>query len=197
MKIRNPIRSVLALIALCAIPVSEAWAQLQSTGGQASPVLSCFYECKPGPDIQGQPTYRQVTTLPIANHGLLEENVDVNFLDGSQNVIATTDVNLPARDVDELAVCNTIEAITGAAPPRAGLIQIGNLAAVQGQRTSGVYSWIKNVNGKFFADQPEPYDGRVTGVDTMDGKLPCRQISSMRIGAFEHSVGRRSTKRES
>ena len=140
-------------------------------------MLSCFYECKPGPEIQGQATYRQVTTLPVVNNGLFEENVDVNFLDGNQNVIATTDVNLPARDVDELAVCNTIEAITGAPPPRAGLIQIGNFGAIQNQRASGVFSWIKNVNGKFFADQPEPYDGRVTGV----AKSQCLQVATIEV----------------
>lgn len=174
--LRTTIPSFLA-IAMAAITATPALAQLASTGADSSPVLSCFYECKPGPEIQGQPTYRQVTTLPIVNNGLFTEDVDVNFLDGNQNVIATTDVNLPPRDVDELAVCNTIEAITGAAPPRAGLIQIGNVAAAEEDRTSGVFSWIKNVNGKFFADRPEPYDGRVTGV----AKSQCAYVASPEV----------------
>ena len=121
MSIRRTTASILSAIATFAIATPPAFAQLASTGADASPILSCFYECKPGPDIQGQPTYRQVTTLPVVNNGRANEIADVNFLDGNQNVIATTQLDLPARDVDELAVCNTIEAITGAAPPRAGV----------------------------------------------------------------------------
>lgn len=172
-KLRNS--SLMAIIALGAIlQTSAASAQLATTGADVSPVLSCFYECKPGPDIQGQPTYRQITTLPIVNNNVIAESVNVNFLDGNQNVIATTDVDLPASDLDELAVCATIEAITGAQPPRAGIIQIGNMGSFADQRASGVYSWIKNVSGKFFASQPEPFDGRVVGI----AKSECTYVAS-------------------
>lgn len=177
MSIQRTTASILSAIATFAIATSPAFAQLASTGADASPILSCFYECKPGPDIQGQSTYRQVTTLPVVNNGRANEIADVNFLDGNQNVIATTQLDLPARDVDELAVCNTIEAITGAAPPRAGVIHIGSLEATLGQRVSGVFSWIKNVNGKFFADRPEPFDGRVTGV----AKSQCTYVATPEV----------------
>ena len=161
---RRTTRLANALITLLALlGTSHASAQA-SVGGADSDFLSCFYECKPGPDIQDQPTYRQVTTLPIVNNSRFNQDVQVNFIDGNGNPIAATDVSLTSRDVDELAVCNTIEAITGAPPPRAGVIQIGNGAAALEQQPSGVYSWIKNVNGKFFRDKPEPYDGRVTGI---------------------------------
>lgn len=173
---RNDFLSM-AIATVAILFTQQAQAQLQSVGGSDSSVLSCFYECKPGPDIQGQQTYRQVTTLPIANNGRTTQNVDVNFIDGNGNVIATTDVSLTRRDVDELAVCNTIEAITGAAPPRAGLVQIGNFGALQQQAPSGVYSWIKNVNGKFFRDQPEPYDGRVTGI----AKSECALVAANEV----------------
>ena len=166
-----------AILLSAATYSTTANAQFQTTGADVSPVLACFYECKPGPQIQGQDTYRQVTTLPIANNGEVFESVDVNFIDGNSNVIATTRVDLDARDVDEMAVCNTTESITGSAPPRAGLIHIGNVSAVGLQEASGVYSWIKNVNGKFFADRPEPYDGRVTGI----AKSECTYVASPEV----------------
>ena len=167
------------IVGLAAIALATpAAAQLASTGAEASPVLSCFYECKPGPEVQGESTYRQITTLPVVNHGQVHESVDVNFIDGNGNVIATTDLDLPARDVDELAVCNTIEAITEKAPPKAGMVQIGNLASVFGQgHDSGVYSWIKNVSGRFFADNPEPFEGRVRGI----AKSECKYVATYEV----------------
>ncbi|MBJ21132.1 MAG: hypothetical protein CL933_17125 [Deltaproteobacteria bacterium] len=166
-----------AMLLTAAAYATTATAQFQTTGADVSPVLSCFYECKPGPQIQGQNTYRQVTTLPIANNGEVFESVEVNFIDGNSNVIATTRIDLDARDVDEMAVCNTIESITGSAPPRSGLIHIGNVSAPGLQEVSGVYSWIKNVNGKFFADRPEPYEGRVTGI----AKSECTYVASPEV----------------
>lgn len=181
MSIRTNSKTLTA-IALAAFAASTttsttASAQFATTGADESNVLSCFYECKPGPDIQGAPTYRQVTTLPIANNSRFSQDVDVNFIDGNGNVIATTDVSLTRRDVDELAVCNTIEAITGSAPPRAGLVQIGNFRSLNAQQPSGVYSWIKNVSGKFFADNPEPFEGRVQGV----AKSECTYVASLEV----------------
>ncbi len=178
MKIRRRHGFLTSTIALGAIlATQQATAQLESTGAEVSPVLSCFYECKPGPEIQGAETYRQITTLPIANNGRFAQTVDVNFIDGNGKVIATTDVSLERRDVDELAVCNTIESITGSKPPRAGLVQIANFDAFVQQRPSGVYSWIKNVSGKFFRTRPEPFDGRVTGI----AKSECTYVASLEV----------------
>lgn len=163
-----------ATVALAALwQASAASAQLVSTGAESSTMLSCFYECKPGPDIQGEPTYRAITTLLLVNNGEFEENVDVNFIDGNSNVIATTDVHLAGSDLDELAVCATIESITGSPPPKAGIIQIGNYDDFLDQQTSGVFSWVKSVSGKFFASKPEPFDGRVVGI----AKTECKYVA--------------------
>lgn len=166
-----------ALAAAVAAASTQASAQLQSVGGSDSPFLSCFYECKPGPEIQGEPTYRQVTTLPIVNNSQINQGVQLNFIDGNGNPIATTDIDLLPRDVDELAVCNTIESITGAPPPRAGVIQMSNFGAYLEFQPSGVHAWIKNVNGKFFRERPEPYDGRVTGI----AKSECALVASPQV----------------
>ena len=47
------------------------------SGGEASEVLSCFYECKAGPVVGGVETFQEITTLMIANHGSTAEHGDV------------------------------------------------------------------------------------------------------------------------
>ena len=71
----------MAIATVAMLSAGQAFAQLQSVGGSDSPVLSCFYECKPGPDVQDESTYRQVTTLPVVNnsHGRIHEFVRREF----------------------------------------------------------------------------------------------------------------------
>jgi hypothetical protein len=59
----------------------------------------------------------------------------------------------------------------GLAPPPAGLIEILVSDPLIGP-ADGVYAWGKNVLGKFRVDNPEPFEGRVTGI----GKYECRVV---------------------
>jgi hypothetical protein len=163
-----------ALPVLAILLAGAAFAQVPpSTGAESSTVQACFYECKPGPLVQEQRTYREITTLMVTNNGRFPTTARVFFLDGRENVRAKTSLDLSPLDVDELQVCATIERITGAAPPEAGLIQITDPVALAQQEPSGVFAFIKNLGGKFFAQNPEPFDGRVVGV----GKTQCKLIA--------------------
>ena len=37
------------------------------SGGEIGSFLKCFYECKPGPNVQGVGTYQEITTLMLTN----------------------------------------------------------------------------------------------------------------------------------
>lgn len=169
------LRSIASTLPVLAVLLAgAAFGQVPpSTGAESSTVQACFYECKPGPLVQDQRTYREITTLMVTNNGRFPTTARVFFLDGQENVRAKTSLDLSALDVDELQVCATIEKITGAAPPEAGLIQITDPVALARQEPSGVFAFIKNLGGKFFAQNPEPFDGRVVGV----GKTQCKLIA--------------------
>ena len=166
-----------AFLAASLAAVYLAWgfpasAQLPSTGAESSNLMACFYECKPGPEVDGQPTFSEITTLMIVNNGRETESADVFFFDGRENAVAGTKVELSPSDLDELQVCATIQSITGAQPPQAGLIQIVHRTAFEQQRPSGIFSWVKNVGGEFSSRNPEPFDGRVVSI----GKTECKYV---------------------
>ena len=73
---------------------NPAIAQAPPSGGELSQVIACFYECKPGPTVQGIPTWKEITTLMVMNmnSGVPDPAVDsrlINtiFLDGNQNML--------------------------------------------------------------------------------------------------------------
>ncbi len=141
------------------------------SGGEVGSFLKCFYECKPGPDVQGVATYQEITTLMLTNQSPDFRHADVFYFDGREQCIAHSDIELSSVDLDELSVCHTLD-LGGAGAPPAGLVEIIVTDPLSGIPGDGVYAWGKNVLGKFRTDDPEPFNGRVTGI----GKYECRVV---------------------
>lgn len=158
--------------------------QAPATGGEQSPIFSCFYECKAArsgdddDDDDRRANWREVTTLMLANQSLRPANTRVVFLDGNVNIIATSEVTLSGLDLDEVNVCRTLHA-GGVAVPSAGLIEVQ--ITQQQQPPGGVYGWVKNVLGKFKTNKDNPFDGRVTGI----AKTQCRVAPNSVISTAE------------
>ncbi len=93
------------------------------SGGELGSFLKCFYECKRGPNVQGNATYQEITTLMLTNQSPDDRIAHVNFFDGHEECIAHSDVELSSVDLDELSVCHTL-AFGGVPPPLAGLAEI-------------------------------------------------------------------------
>jgi hypothetical protein len=133
--------------------------------GERNRVLTCFYECKDGP----QPDYWvEVTSLMLVNPANRGMQADVVLFDGNQNILGVAQTALSAGDLDEINICRTLYA-NGLPVPPAGAIGI---AVDDPQGTGGTYGWVKNVVGKFFKTVDEPFEGRVTGI----GKTECRVV---------------------
>jgi len=141
------------------------------SGGEQGSFLKCFYECKPGPNVQGVETYQEITTIMLTNQSPDPRVADVFYFDGRQQCIAHSSIELSPVDLDELSVCHTLKA-AGLVPPLAGLLEIIVTDPLLGGPGDGVYAWGKNVLGKFRTDNPEPFEGRVTGI----GKYECRVV---------------------
>lgn len=155
------------------VPVFVGTAGAQSTtyaptGGVSSPVLTCLYECKPGPLVQGQATFDEVSTLQVANQGGLTRSARALIFDGRSNAIASIDLNLAPRDLDELNVCHALHSAS-ISPPEAGLVQIVVPDVAGFTVPSAVVAWMKILSGKFFAGAAEPFAGRVVG----NARLAC------------------------
>jgi hypothetical protein len=135
--------------------------------GETGLVLVGFYECKDGPTPG---TWAEVTSLMLTNASNRYISGTIVFLDGNQNIIAHSPIELSPEDLDEINVSRTLEA-GGVPVPSAGMIEI-ILYDPDGGEVGGVYGWMKNVVGKFFKVVDEPFDGRVTGV----GKTECRVV---------------------
>ncbi len=148
-------------------------ASAQLTGGESSHIWACFYECKAGPDVQQEQTFQEVTSLMITNQGRGTETATLFYLDGNQNFIGRSDLNLSTLDLDEVSVCHTL--LQAGQPPSAGLVEIvsGNSPTLP----SGIKAWVKNVGGKFFHSNPEVFEGRVSSL----GKTKCEPVPSPEI----------------
>ena len=144
-----------------------AAAQSPPSGGETSPVLSCFYECKPGPTVRGMATFQEVTTLMVINQGRLRTGSTLVISDANERILAQTVLDLSSEDLDEVNICHTL-AFAGIPVPEAGLVEL--VSGTPTGEPSGVYAWMKNLLGKFFRDNPEPFRGRVTGI----AKTACR-----------------------
>ncbi len=141
------------------------------SGGEIGSFLKCFYECKPGPNVQGVATFQEITTLMLTNQSPDPRVADVFYFDGQEQCVAHSRIELSSVDLDELNVCHSL-GLAGVVPPLAGLVEIIVTDAIVGGPGDGVYAWGKNVLGKFRVDNPEPFAGRVTGI----GKYECRVV---------------------
>ena len=158
---------------------SQAAAQAPPSGGEQSQVFACFYECKPGPTVQGTATWQEITTLMVLNmnSGVPDPAADsrllnVIFLDGNENILGSSrgpgiGLDMSPEDLDEINVCRTLQ-VNGLPVPQAGIVEF----YVAGGDPGGVYAWVKNLLGKFFVTVDEPFSGRVTGI----AKTECRQV---------------------
>jgi hypothetical protein len=160
--------TVVVLAAAFGLP-GKASAQFPPTGGEASQLLACFYECKEGPTTRAGPTFQELTTLMITNQSRIATTTELIFLDGNERPIGRSRLQLSSLDLDEMNVCHSLLR-SGVTPPPAGLIEIVVPEAATGR--IGVYAWVKNVTGKFFHEVPEPFEGRVTSV----GKTQCAVV---------------------
>jgi hypothetical protein len=159
------------LTVVAAATQAHAQAFPPASGGERASLLKCFFECKQGPDVQGVPTFQEITTLMITNQSPNLRVADVYYFGGNEQCVAHSSLELSSVDLDELNVCHSL-VLGGVTPPPAGLTEI----LVSDPSTSGpgdgVYAWGKNVIGKFRHDNPEPFEGRVIGV----GKYECRLV---------------------
>jgi len=167
------------ILAVASLGVPSAYAQqivVPDSGGERGSLIECVYECKPGGNIGGVGTFRQVTSVMLTNQSPSDRIADVYYFDGNESCIAHSDIELSSVDLDELNVCHTLDA-GGITPPRAGLLEI-EVSDTTGSPADGVYGVVKNVLGRFRTTQPEPFDGRVRGI----AKVDCRGIPST-VGA--------------
>ena len=199
----NRFHLVLGLAAAVAFS-GQAFGQPPEIPSGCGPSLSCFYECKRGPKVNGTRTWREITTLMLVNSSRMRE-VGLLIFDGNENLVAETSTRLSTADLDEINICATLRRATraraetaesadgrggGRRVPEAGLIQValnfnsrdrwencddGNTVAAEGPLTGEaelmggpssfpVHGWVKNLLGKFFVNNDEPFDGRVTGI---------------------------------
>lgn len=139
------------------------------SGGVSSPILTCPFECKPGAVVQGEATFDEITTLQLANHGQVTRPARVLIFDGRSIAVAVTEVSLAPRDLDEINICHTLTAAS-ISPPPAGLIEVVLPDELGATGPSGLVGWVKMLNGKFFANVPEPFSGRVDA----NGRAECQ-----------------------
>jgi hypothetical protein len=167
-------RSILVALLLVCAAATQANAQFApASGGETSAFVKCFYECKEGPLVQGMPTFQEITTHMIANESPADRFADIYYFNGREECVAHSDLELSSVDLDELNVCHSL-LLGGVPPPPAGLIEIivRTGPGPADPLADGVYAWGKNVLGKFRYDNPEPFEGRVTGI----GKYECRLV---------------------
>jgi hypothetical protein len=177
---------LLALITAVGAPaLAQEPAEVDSLGEVSRHQLA-FYECKPGPAVGGVATWREVTTLMLAaptreSTAFVAVGVTVIFFDGNANPIAQVINSVKHGDLDEINVCRTLHA-AGISVPQAGLIQM--FSSLTGLR--GYYCWVKNVLGKFFVTENEPFKGRVDGI----AKTQCRVVppSQVDVSALGQAV---------
>jgi hypothetical protein len=180
----KPLPIVLLAVMAAATQASAQFAP--PSGGELSSFVKCFYECKAGPDVQSEATFQEITTLMIANQSFEDRTAQAFFIDGEEGCIAQALMDLTPLDLDELNVCHTLEA-AGVGVPEAGLVELV-IGDPIGDPAEGVYAWGKNVLGKFRVSNPEPFQGRVTGL----GKYECRIVpfeTGVESAIQSHCVG--------
>ncbi|HXK25855.1 MAG TPA: dockerin type I domain-containing protein [Myxococcota bacterium] len=155
-----------------------------ASGGERAALLKCFFECKPGPTVQGEATFQEITTLMLTNESPNPRVADIYYFGGRQQCVAHSTLELSPVDLDELNICHSL-VLGGVTPPLAGLTEILVTDPATSSPGDGVYAWGKNVLGKFRQDNPEPFEGRVIGV----GKYECRLVP-YEVGAQQAVVSK-------
>jgi hypothetical protein len=153
-------------------------------GGEASPLLACFFECKPRSPL----TWQGITTLVLVS---LERstpantNVSVVIRGGisGQGAIAalrfpsTSVINsftVESHDVDEISICGSLEE-AGVRVPEIGLVEIIQRNPVTfGTPPRRIYGWVKNLLGTFRMDVNEPFSRR--NIARGIAKTECRVV---------------------
>jgi hypothetical protein len=179
-----------AATAFCGEAIAQQ-AQFVQSLGELSSVFSCFYECKPGPLVNNVATWQEVTTLKLANQSNRFMVASILLLDGNQRIRARTATSLSGEDLDEVNVCRTLQQ-GGIVPPEQGLIEVlltaqplpplppgGSVPDVQPE--FGSYGWMKNLLGKFFVTENEPFRGRVIGIAKAECRLAPLSVTSIPI----------------
>ena len=185
---KTPVQTSLVPLALAAL-VSGPTAVADTAVG--APVQQCFYECKLFP--AGAPSfYQEQTTLMIMNGqqptpDMLAphpntRNVRLVFVDGNENILGKSRLGLSPRDLDEVNVCFTIVENTQAAPPPAGLVLIVATDANTGAAASDVDVAVKNPVGRMSLEDPEVFNGRISGV----GKTSCFEVEATPVDIIQH-----------
>jgi len=140
------------------------------SSGEVSPIFSCFYECKPN-RFAPATIWREVTTLMLVNQSPnFPLRATMLILDGNENPLRQATTILSPQDLDEVNVCETLNA-AGVAVPQAGVVEV-LLTPTIGPPVGGAYGWVKNVVGAFVRGQAEPFNGFVSAV----GKTECRLV---------------------
>ncbi len=96
--------------ALIALAIAVAFGPTTAAAGnldEGAPTVTCFYECKPGPTVDGKPTWREITTLMLGNPGKPRE-ASITIYDGNSNLVTATETFLDFADLDELNICATL-----------------------------------------------------------------------------------------
>jgi hypothetical protein len=182
----------LALLAVIALS-GPVLAQGALSSGEVGTFVTCFYECKPGPDVDTGSTpvgtYQELTTLMITQQTNTNRCGRAFYFDGHENVLAMSNIPLSPFDLDELNVCHTLDnPLVPGGPPEAGLVVFAFTDPATppappypfGPSTGG-YVWGKNVIGKFRKDNPEPFQGRADAV----GKYECRVVPASLFGTTQ------------
>jgi len=154
----------------------EAAAQQMASPGEASRVLSCFYECKWKGAPRTPGAWLEMTTLMLVNQRASTPlTADILFVTGNERPFASTTLSLSPEDLDELNVCETLaQPPLPFPPPPAGLMEVVlTNASPTGGPHDGAYGWIKNLVGTFKRPSIEPVQtGKVDGI----GKTQCRVV---------------------
>ncbi len=185
---KYPLQSLFLPAVIAAI--AESPAVIADTAAGAA-VQQCFFECKLFPP-GAHSFYQEQTTLMIMNGNqptpnMLPphpdtRNVRLVFVDGNERILGKSRLGLSPRDLDEVNVCFTIVENTQAAPPPAGLVLVVATDAFTGAAARDIDVAVKNPVGRMSLDDPEVFNGRVSGV----GKTSCFEVESTPVEIIQH-----------
>jgi hypothetical protein len=132
-------------------------------------VLSCFFDCKPGPTVSGIGTWSEMTTLTLINQHPTDARTALMVIrNANSNIIAGANLSLNPMDLDEVNICRTLKAaLPSITPPQTGVVEL----AID-QNPGAVYGWIKDYVGKFSVARDDPFEGVVNGA----GKTICMHV---------------------
>jgi hypothetical protein len=129
-------------------------------------VLSCFYECR---EANRGRQWTEVTTLMVANPTGRSIEATLAYLDGNEQFVAQSPLELSSGDLDEINVCRSLEA-GHVDVPSAGLLEL--VVLDQAPVPGTVQAWVKNLLGRFPDRANDPLAGAVVGI----AKTQCQAV---------------------